>query len=364
MTDSTHSSSEIHKEHIFEEHITKMLVNEQGYIQRECDTHYNAELALDTELLFQFLQATQPEAWTQLEDHYSGSAEAELLKRLEKALRDNPAHVVLRERIKLVPNINFTLCYFKPASNLNPALTEAYEANILSVMRQVYYSTKNRNSIDLVLFVNGIPVSAIEVKNHLTGQTYRHAERQYRTDRSPAGEPLLTFKRGAIVHFAVDQTVATMTTRLMNGKTRFLPFNRGRDGGAGNPDIEGENATAYLYKDLPSGKAVFSREVLLDLIGRFVHLEKNNGRETLIFPRFQQLDAVRKILDDAAAHGAGKSYLIQHSAGSGKSNTIAWTAHQIINLHNDQDKVIFNTAIIVTDRLVLDRQLQDTISGF
>ena len=177
------------------------------------------------------------------------------------------------------------------------------------------------------------------MKNHLTGQTYRHAERQYRTDRSPAGEPLLTFKRGAIVHFAVDQTVATMTTRLMNGKTRFLPFNRGRDGGAGNPDIEGENATAYLYKDLPSGKAVFSREVLLDLIGRFVHLEKNNGKETLIFPRFQQLDAVRKILDNAAAHGPGKSCLIQHSAGSGKSNTIAWTAHQIINLHNDQDKL-------------------------
>lgn len=364
MTDITHSSSEIHKEHIFEEHIAKILVNEQGYIQRDCDAHYNAKLALDTELLFQFLQTTQPEAWTQLEDHYSGSAEAELLKRLEKALRDNPAHVVLREGIKLVPNINFTLCYFKPASNLNPALTQAYEANILSVMRQVYYSTKNRNSIDLVLFVNGIPVSTIEVKNHLTGQTYRHAERQYRTDRSPAGEPLLTFKRGAIVHFALDQTVATMTTRLMNGKTRFLPFNRGRDGGAGNPDIEGENATAYLYKDLPSGKAVFSRDVLLDLIGRFVHLEKNNGRETLIFPRFQQLDAVRKILDDAAAHGAGKSYLIQHSAGSGKSNTIAWTAHQIINLHNDQDKVIFDTAIIVTDRLVLDRQLQDTISGF
>ena len=364
MTDSTHSSSEIHKEHIFEKHIAITLVNEQGYIQRDCETHYNAELALDTELLFQFLQATQPEAWTQLEDHYSGSAETEFLKRLEKALRDNPAHVVLREGIKLVPNIHFTLCYFKPASNLNPALTEAYEANILSVMRQVYYSTKNRNSIDLVLFVNGIPVGTIEVKNHLTGQTYRHAEKQYRADRSPAGEPLLTFKRGAIVHFAVDQTVATMTTRLMNGKTRFLPFNRGRDGGAGNPDIEGENATAYLYKDLPSVKAVFSRDVLLDLIGRFVHLEKNNGRETLIFPRFQQLDAVRKILDDAAAHGAGKSYLIQHSAGSGKSNTIAWTAHQIINLHNDQDEVIFDTAIIVTDRLVLDRQLQDTISGF
>ena len=148
------------------------------------------------------------------------------------------------------------------------------------------------------------------------------------------------------------------------GKHGFLPFNRGRDGGAGNPDIDGEFATAYFYKDLPSGKAVFSREVLLDLIGRFVHLEKSNGSEVLIFPRFQQLDAVRKVLDHAKGNAAGQNYLIQHSAGSGKSNTIAWTAHQVINLHDDDDRVIFDTAIIVTDRLVLDRQLQETISGF
>jgi type I restriction enzyme R subunit len=191
----------------------------------------------------------------------------------------------------------------------------------------------------------------------------KHAERQYRQDRSPAGEPLLTFKRGAIVHFALDQDNVSMTTRLMNGKTRFLPFNRGRDGGAGNPDVPGENRVAYLYKDLPDGKAVFSREVLLDLIGRFIHLERDDGKETLIFPRFQQLDAVR-LLADAKTQGAGQNYLIQHSAGSGKSNTIAWTAHQIINLHDETDKPLFDTAIIVTDRLVLDRQLQNTIGGF
>ncbi len=364
MTGTPHTNADIHTEKVFEEHIVACLTAEQGYEERDCAAHYDVARALDPELLFRFLKGTQPEAWQALEDHYSTQAEAELLKRLEKALRENPTHVVLREGLKLVPNIRFALCHFKPASNLNPDLTRAYEANILSVMRQVTYSARNKNAIDIVTFVNGIPVATFEVKNLLTGQNFRHAERQYRKDRSPAGEPLLTFKRGAIVHFALDQDNVSMTTRLRNGKTYFLPFNRGRDGGAGNPDIEGENRVAYLYKDLPGAKAILSREVLLDLIGRFVHLERGGGKETLIFPRFQQLDAVRKILGDARARGAGQNYLIQHSAGSGKSNTIAWTAHQIINLHDEADKPLFDTAIIVTDRIVLDRQLQDTIGGF
>lgn len=358
----THST--IHREAVFEEHIVACLVQEQGYLQRDCAQHYDVARALDTELLLRFLKTTQPEAWQVLEDHYSAQAEAELLKRLEKALRDNPTHVVLREGVKLVPNIRFALCFFKPASNLNPELTRLFDANILSVMRQVTYSARSRNALDIVTFVNGIPVTTMEVKNLLTGQNIKHAEKQYRTDRSPAGEPLLTITRGAIVHFALDQDNVSMTTRLMNGKTRFLPFNRGRDGGAGNPDVPGENRVAYLYKNLPEGKAVLSREVLLDLIGRFIHLERGGGREVLIFPRFQQLDAVRSLLADARALGAGQNYLIQHSAGSGKSNTIAWTAHQIINLHDNDDRPLFDTAIIVTDRLVLDRQLQNTIGGF
>ncbi|UWP96465.1 DEAD/DEAH box helicase family protein [Aliiroseovarius crassostreae] len=361
---TTHSTVDIHQEKVFEGHIVACLTSGLGYVERDCPSHYDVGLALDTELLFQFLRNTQPDAWKILEDHYSAQAESEVLKRLEKALKDNPAHVVLRNGIKLVPNIQFSLCYFKPASNLNPDLTRLYEANILSVMRQVTYSAKNKNAIDLVTFVNGIPVTTWEVKNLLTGQNVKHAEKQYRKDRSPAGEPLLTFKRGAIVHFAVDQDNVSMTTRLLNGKTRFLPFNRGRDGGAGNPDVPGENRVAYLYKDLPDCQAVFSREVLLDLIGRFIHLERDGGKEVLIFPRFQQFDAVRKSLADAKAHGAGQNYLIQHSAGSGKSNTIAWTAHQIINLHDEGDQPLFDTAIIVTDRLVLDRQLQNTIGGF
>jgi type I restriction enzyme R subunit len=183
----------------------------------------------------------------------------------------------------------------------------------------------------------------------------------------------LSFKRGALVHFALDEDNVSMTTRLQNGKTRFLPFNRGRDGGAGNSDIEGEFRVAYLYADQPEGKAVFSREVLLDIIGRFVHLDRQETprpdgtaevREALIFPRFQQLDAVRKMMTHARNFGPGRNYLIQHSAGSGKSNTIGWTAHQAINLHDDADKPVFDSAIIVTDRIVLDRQLQNTVSQF
>lgn len=360
---TTHSTADIHQEKVFEAHIVACLTADRGYIERNCPSHYDVAHALDPELLFRFLKTTQPEAWQTLEDHYSAHAEAEVLKRLEQALKQNPTHVVLREGIKLVPNIRFALCFFKPASNLNPDLTRLYEANILSVMRQVTYSAKNKNAIDLVSFVNGIPVTTMEIKNHLTGQNIKHAEKQYRQDRSPAGEPLLTFKRGAIVHFAVDQDNVSMTTRLMNGKTRFLPFNRGRDGGAGNPDVPGENRVAYLYKDVDGAPAVFSREVLLDLIGRFIHLERGGGKEVVIFPRYQQFDAVRCLLADAAANGAGQNYLIQHSAGSGKSNTIAWTAHQIINQHDTDDTALFDTAIIVTDRLVLDRQLQNTIGG-
>jgi type I restriction enzyme, R subunit len=249
--------------------------------------------------------------------------------------------------------------------NSQSDLVRLYHANILSAIRQVRYSQKSENAIDVVLFVNGIPVVSCELKNLLTGSTFKHAEKQYRTDRAPAGETLLTFKRGALVHFALDEDNVSMTTRLMNGKTRFLPFNRGLEGGAGNPDIADEFRVAYLYADQPEGKAIFSREILLDVIGRFIHLEQgDDGKATMIFPRFQQLDAVRRMMAYARAHGTGGNYLIQHSAGSGKSNTIGWTAHQAINLHDETDQPIFDTAIIVTDRIVLDRQLQSTVSQF
>ena len=271
---------------------------------------------------------------------------------------------MLRQGIKIVPGIKFSLCYFRPASGLEPKRVAEYQSNILSVMKEVEYSPRHGNRLDVVLFLNGLPIVTMEAKNLLTGSTFRHAEKQYRADRSPAGEPLLTFKRGALVHFAFDGDNVSMTTRLQNGKTRFLPFNRGRDGGAGNPDVEDEFRVAYLYRSGDWGDAIFSRAVLLDVIGQFIHLEKDGKKEALIFPRFQQLDAVRRIMAHARECGTGHNYLIQHSAGSGKSNTIGWLAHHAIKLHDATDRPVFDTAIIVTDRVVLDRQLQGTVSQF
>ncbi|WP_029032274.1 type I restriction endonuclease subunit R [Salinarimonas rosea] len=360
---STRSGASIHKEIVLEDHLVSQLIAGQGYVLRAPESLDRAS-ALDPEFVVRFLRDTQPDEWAKLEAHYSGSAEAELFKNLEKALKTRSTLDVLRTGIKMIPGIKFSLCYFRPASALEPKRVQEYEANILSVMRQVRYSLKSENAIDVVLFVNGIPVATLEIKNLLTGSTFRHAERQYRSDRSPAGEPLLTFKRGALVHFALDEDNVSMTTRLANGKTRFLPFNRGRSGGAGNEEIEDEFRVAYLYRDGEWGKAIFSREVLLDVIGRFMHLESNEREETMIFPRFQQLDAVRRIMAHARTFGPGHNYLIQHSAGSGKSNTIGWAAHHAINLHDENDQQVFNTAIIVTDRIVLDRQLQNTVAQF
>ncbi|KZB66531.1 type I restriction endonuclease subunit R [Thalassospira sp. MCCC 1A02491] len=361
MTFPAHS---IHKEKVLQEYIIGALESGGGYERRDPKVDYDRDLAMDRALVLRFVQNTQPEAWEKLAKHYTSSAEDVFFKQLDKALKDRGLLDVLRKGIKIVPGIALSLCYFRPASGLEPKRVAEYQANILSVMDEVEYSQKHGGRLDVVLFVNGLPVVTIEAKNTATGTTFRNAEKQYRDDRSPIGEPLLTFKRGALVHFALDQDNASMTTRLMNGKTRFLPFNRGRDGGAGNPDVEDEFRISYLYKSGAWGDAIFSRSVLLDVIGQFMHLEVNGKDEVMIFPRFQQLDAVRKIMAHAKTHGPGKNYLIQHSAGSGKSNTIGWLAHHAINLHGDADNQVFNTAIIVTDRVVLDRQLQGTITQF
>ncbi|TCO75817.1 type I restriction endonuclease subunit R [Chromatocurvus halotolerans] len=368
-----HAAADVHKEDVLQEHLIQNLIDGLGYERRvgsekSCayrgDIHFDKSLAMDRELVVRFLKETQADSWEKLEQHYAASAEDVLFKQLDKALKDRGILDVLRQGIKIVPGIPFTLCYFRPASRLEPKRVAEYEANILSVMDEVAYSQKHGNRIDVVLFLNGLPIATIEAKNLLTGTTFKHAEKQYKRDRSPANEPLLTFKRGALVHFAIDEDNVSMTTRLQNGKTRFLPFNRGRDGGAGNPDIEGEHRIAYLYNDGDWGSAVFSRSVLINVIGQFITLEVSGKNEAMIFPRFQQLDAVRKIMVHAKTHGAGKNYLVQHSAGSGKSNTIGWLAHHAINLHNEDDAQVFHTAIIVTDRVVLDRQLQGTVAQF
>jgi type I restriction enzyme R subunit len=352
-----------HREIVLEDHLVKQLIGCQGYRQRQPD-HYDRTSALDKALVLEFVQGTQADEWANLVAHYAGSAENEFFKQLDRALKQRGTLDVLRNGLKLIPGLKFALCAFKPASGLNVELTRLFAANTLSVIRQVRYSLKNENAIDVVLFVNGLPVATLELKNLMTGSTFRHAEKQYKYDRPPANEPLLTFKRGALVHFALDEDNVSMTTRLQNGKTGFLPFNRGHEGGAGNSDIKGEFRVAYLYADQTESQAIFSRDIFLDIIGRFVHLEKEEGKEALIFPRFHQIDAVLKIIEDARTKGVGRNYLIQHSAGSGKSNTIAWTAHRLITLHDDEDKPIFDTVIIVTDRVVLDRQLQGTVAQF
>ena len=370
---STYSQVTIHTEKVVQEALSNALVTGEGYIRRDPRTDYDRPLAMDKALVVQFLKSTQADEWQKLEDHYSANAEETLFKQLDKALKDLGTLEVLRSGIKIVPGIKFALFYLRPASTLEPARVAEYEANILSVMDEVVYPAKRKaaadvagkaSRIDTVLFLNGLPIITLEMKNTTTGTTYKNAEVQYRKDRSPAGEPLLTFKRGALVHFALDQDNVSMATRLANGKTRFLPFNRGHDGGAGNGDIDGEFRIAYLYKSGPWGKAVFGREVLLDIIGRFMFLEVDGKNEVMIFPRFQQLDAVRSLLGNAAIEGSGQNYLVQHSAGSGKSKTIAWLAHQAINLHDADNQAVFNTAIIVTDRVVLDRQLQKQIKAF
>jgi type I restriction enzyme R subunit len=361
MTISAHN---LHKERVIQDHLIDQLIDGEGYLLRDSKANYDHPLAMDRALVLHFVHDTQAGEWAKLLAHYATSAEDTFFAQIGKALKDRGLLDVLRQGIKIVPGIHFRLCYFRPASALEPKRVAEYQANIFSVMKEVEYSQKHDGRLDVVLFVNGLPIASIEAKNLLTGTTFRHAERQYRQDRSPAGEPLLTFKRGALVHFALDEDNVSMTTRLQNGKTRFLPFNRGRNGGAGNPDVEGEFRVAYLYRPGPWGDAIFSRAVLLDIIGRFIHLETAGKTETLIFPRFQQLDAVRRMMAHAQKHRAGSNYLVQHSAGSGKSNTIGWLAHHAVNLHDAADKPVFDTAIIVTDRIVLDRQLQETVSQF
>ncbi len=255
------------------------------------------------------------------------------------------------------------LAYFHPSSGLNPELQRKYQANIFSVVRQLRYSLKNENSLDMVVFLNGLPVLTAELKNPLTGQTVQDAIKQYRLSRDPK-EPLFAFER-CLAHFSVDPELVFFSTHLQGNKTRFFPFNKGRYGGAGNPLSWKGFATAYLWEQL------WAKDSLLNLIQHYLHVveeEDDEGRKTgvksLIFPRYHQVDAVRRLLADARASGPGQRYLIQHSAGSGKSFSIAWLAHQLSVLHDDNDKRVFDSIIVVTDRRVLDRQLQRTVRQF
>lgn len=345
------------KEITFENEIEYSLIENGGYIKGDSQ-NYNREYAIDDTLLFSFLQDSQPKEWDKLIIKHGTMAKENFLKKLYKDLDKHGMLYLLRHGIIDAP-AKFSLCFFKPASGMNQTNLAMYEKNILSITRQVHYSLKNENSIDVVLFINGLPISTIELKNAITGQTVAKAKKQYIYDRDPH-ELLLSFKSRCLVHFAVDTDEVWMTTRLKGIDTYFLPFNKGNNGGKGNPIGDGTYRTSYLWDE------VLQKDSILDIVHRFIHLEKNKKtkKETLIFPRYHQLDVVRKLINDVRTNGTGNNYLIQHSAGSGKSNSIAWLAHHLSNLHDGDDKVIFNSIIVITDRLVLDKQLQDTIYQF
>ena len=257
------------------------------------------------------------------------------------------------------------MAYWKPQNKLNPDSCKDYETNIMSTMRQVKYSVKNENSIDTVIFLNGLPIFTVELKNQLTGQTAKDAIQQYKVDRDPK-EKLLSFKR-VFTHFAVDTEQVFMTTELKGLATTFLPFNKGDKNSSGNPTVTGKYKTHYLWED------IWSKDSILDLVSNFINLQieeeedefgKTKKEEKLIFPRYHQLDTVRRIIADAKEFRSGKNYLIEHSAGSGKSNTIAWTAHRLSELHNEDNQKVFDTIVVVTDRRILDRQLSQIVESF
>ena len=337
--------------------------------------HYDRELALYPEDLLGYIRETQPEAVTKLTKFYHDKTDQMILKRAAEQMDKHGALHVLRHGFK-DRGAKIRLCQFKPDHGLNPETLARFHANRLRVVQEVSYSPHAREGynprLDLVLFVNGVPVATLELKSEFK-QSVENAKRQYRRDRPPKDpktrkiEPLLAFKQRALVHFAVSQDEVWMTTRLDGEDTWFLPFNKGHDGGAGNPPNPDGYATDYLWKE------VFARDAWLDILGRFIHLQREDKedwqgkrftKETLIFPRFHQWDAVNRLVTTARAEGPGHKYLIQHSAGSGKSNSIAWTAHRLASLHNDQDERVFDSVIVITDRTVLDAQLQETIYQF
>ncbi len=335
-----------------------------GYRRRKPED-YDRALCLLPRDVVDFVLATQPREWKKLEQHHGGAVRDQFLKRLAAEIERRGALDVLRTGIK-DSGCKFRLAWFRPASGLNEETRRLHAANLFAVVRQVRYSTKNENCLDLVLFLNGIPIFTAELKNPLTGQDVEDAIRQYKTDRDPR-EPLLAYGR-CLAHFAVDSDLVYVTTRLAGPKTRFLPFNQGKYGGAGNPPVPPTRkgyATGYLWEE------TWARDSVLDLVRQFIHEveeEDDKGRKTgkrsLIFPRYQQLDCVRRLVTDARAAGAGQRYLIQHSAGSGKSFTIAWLAHRLATLHDASDRRVFDSIVVITDRRVLDRQLQTTMRQF
>lgn len=355
-----------YREMNFEEHIESHLLN-SGYRKRTPE-EYDKALCLIPDEVIKFIQATQPKEFEKLEKQYGAETSPKLLDRIAREVGKYGVLYVLRKGVA-DRGAKFKLAYFKPSSGMNPEHQTLYQGNRFSVVRQLKYSQKNENSIDTALFLNGLPIVTIELKNSLTGQTLEHAEKQYKHDRLPNGEPLLAFKR-CLVHFAVGNEQASMTTHLQGEQTRFFPFNKDSE----NPVNPNGHKTHYLWED------IWQASTLLELINNYLHVQTISERsydpttgtvtekvsEAFIFPRYHQLDVVRHLLKLVQADGVGKNYLVQHSAGSGKSNSIAWLAHQLASFYQKADDTerLFDSIIVVTDRRLLDRQLQNTIKQF
>ncbi|WP_134984873.1 type I restriction endonuclease subunit R [Xanthomonas axonopodis] len=364
-----------HSEHDFETAIEVGLLASGGYEKRH-PADYDQTLALFPVDVIGFIKGSQPTRWQQLETLLGARNQTTVLEALTKELEIKGALHVLRHGFKCYGK-TLRQAYFRPNSGMNPEAAQRYVHNRLTITRQVSFTSvlkrpdgkPKRCIIDVTLAVNGLPVVTVELKNPLTGQAASEAIHQYQHDRDER-DRLFAFKQRALVHFAVDPDEAWMTTRLKGRETVFLPFNRGRVHGAGNPPVAGNWKTHYLWDE------VLNADSLLDILQRFMRLEikerkittdkgvRTVRKETMIFPRYHQLDAVRRLVGHARAHGSGHNYLVQHSAGSGKSNSIAWLAHRLASLHDAQEEKVFHSVVVVTDRRVLDQQLQNTIYQF
>ena len=359
------------KEKNFENDIESYLLS-HGYVKGNQDT-YDKGKAIDMPVLISFIQATQPKMWQRYVNVYGEKAEKQLYSIFQQNVEQNGLVHVLRYGVK-DRGMDLRFAYFAPASNLNEELVQKYKSNILTCTRQFSYSTQNHNTIDVVLSLNGIPVVALELKNQLTGQSVENAKRQFMYDRDEK-EFCFRFNNRFLVYFAVDLYEVAMTTHLQGANTYFLPFNQGSNGAGnigdgGNPECTDGYTTSYLWE------YVLSPEMLLSIFQRYISKQTSesislvNGRKVtkkktiLIFPRYHQLDVVEKLVADTKRTKEGRNYLLQHSAGSGKSNEIAWLTYRLASLHNEEDKEMFQSVFVITDRRVLNKQLQNTILGF
>ena len=366
-------------EKTFEEFIESYLISEEGGWTKATDAGLRSEesrgMNLDIVTLTDFVKSTQPMAWKRFERMCTINPVRQFYKSFENAVTQDGLISVLRYGFKH-RGVSFRVCYFKPESELNDLAVANYQKNVCQCIRQWHYSEQNKNSIDMLLAVNGIPVIAIELKNQLTGQSVDDAKKQWAYNRNPK-EPVFGFNKRILAYFACDLYDVYMTTRLEGPVTNFLPFNQGsngagRDGGAGNPpNPTGGYVTSYFWEN------VLQKDKLMDILQKFISYEKTEKKEIMpdgstnikktekiIFPRYHQLDVVRELVRHVRENGPGHNYLIQHSAGSGKSNSIAWTAYRMASLHDSNNEAVYDSVIVVTDRRVLDQQLQATISSF